>query len=374
MRIVYCINCLTVGGIEAITVAKANLLSGKGNQVWIITCCETSPRSPFPLSEKVTLCGLGLPVFYKFPWNLFYIGFSVKKKLRGLLREIEPDIVVSADSIDKWLVPARKPSWSLIREIHSFHDYRWMVTGSLMHKMIVRFGEFLDYTLIKRYDRIVILTEEDYDGYWKRKTKVCVIPDFCRFTRGKISRQVNKRIIAVGRLADEKDYPSLLRVARIVFDRYPDWCLDILGEGDERPVIESLIKRYSLQDNVFLHGAQTNVQDWMAESSILVLTSKYEGFAMVLVEAMTCGLPVVSYACPVGPKDIISDGVDGFLVPPGDEEAFASRICELIEDEPMRNRMGLAAIKKAERFNPNTVITQWIDLFKQLCLEKKGME
>lgn len=373
MRIVYCINRLAVGGIEAITVAKANLLSEKGNQVWIITCCEASPSSPFPISEKVTLCGIDYPCsfIYKFPWNIFHISFTVKKKLRGLLREIEPDIVVSADGIDKWLVPVRKPSWSSIREIHSFHDSRWMVPGSMRHKLIVRVGEFLDYKRVKRYDRIVILTEEDYKKYWKRKANVCVIPDFCRFTRGKISQQVNKRIIAVGRLADEKDYPSLLRVARIVFNRYPDWCLDILGEGDERPVIESMIKRYSLQDNVFLQGAQTNVQDWMAESSILVLTSKYEGFAMVLVEAMTCGLPVVSYACPVGPKDIISDGVDGFLVPPGDEETFASRICELIADEPMRKRMGASALKKSERYEADTVINQWIDLFEQLRLNSQ---
>ena len=183
---------------------------------------------------------------------------------------------------------------------------------------------------------------------------------------------MNKRIIAVGRMADEKNYPSLLRIVRIVFDRYPDWRLDILGDGADRPVIEDLINHYSLRDNVFLQGRQTNVQEWMAESSMMVLTSKYEGFAMVLVEAMTCGLPVVSYACPVGPKSIISDGVDGFLVPPGDEEAFASRICELIADRTLRRRMGSEAIKKAERFKPETVITQWVDLFKQLRLEKKA--
>lgn len=372
MKIVYCMTSLWVGGVEAITVAKANLLAKKGNQVWLVTCCNRYPCSPFPLSESVTLCGIDYHCF-KFPWNLFHLVFDVQKKLNKLLREIEPDIVVSVGGVDKWIVPLRKSSWSTVREIHSVHDYRMYSDGSLQKILSLRVGEFLEYKLINRFDRIVVLTEAE-GSFWKSKANICVIPDFCRFTSSNISQHVNKRIIAVGRLADEKDYPSLLRVARIVFDRYPDWCLDILGEGDERPVIESLIKRYTLQDNVFLHGAHTNVQDWMAESSMLVLTSRYEGFAMVLVEAMTCGLPVVSYACPVGPREIVSDGVDGFLVPPGDEEAFASRICELIEDEPMRKRIGLAAIKKAERFNPNTVITQWIDLFKQLRLEKKGME
>ena len=370
MRIVYCLNWLVYGGLEAITVAKANLLAEKGHQVWIITCCDGSPRSPFPLSEKVTIYGIDFPGRYKFPRNMFHIFFTLKKKLRGLLREINPDIVVSADGVDKWLIPARKPSWSSVREIHSVHDNRRRTTGPLFEKLIVRVGELIDYKLIKRYDRIVILTEEDYEAYWKNLANVCVIPNFCRFKRGKLSGLSHKKIIAIGRLSDVKDIPSLLRVVRIVFNKHPDWCLDILGEGEDRPLIEDLINRYSLKDNVFLRGTQANVQDWIAESSILALTSRYEGFSMVLVEAMTCGLPVVSYACPVGPRDIISDGVDGFLVPPGNEEVFASRLCELIEDEPKRKQMGAAALKKAERFQSDIVISRWIDLFKQLRLEK----
>ena len=370
MKIVYCMNSLWVAGVEAITVAKANLLSEKGNQVWLVTCCNRYPSSPFPLSEKVVLRGIDFRD-YKFPWNFLHLVFGLKKKLYELLCEIEPDVVISTGGVDKWIVPLRKSSWSTVREIHSVHDYRRYSNGSWRKKLSLRVGEFLEYKLINRFDRIVVLTEEARAS-WKSKANVCVIPDFCRFTSTSITQHVNKRIIAVGRMADEKNYPSLLRIVRIVFDRYPDWRLDILGDGADRPLIEDLINHYSLRDNVFLQGRQTNVQEWMAESSMMVLTSKYEGFAMVLVEAMTCGLPVVSYACPVGPKSIISDGVDGFLVSPGDEEAFASRICELIADHTLRRRMGSEAIKKAERFKPETVITQWVDLFKQLRLEKKA--
>ena len=368
MRIVYCVHSLQVGGIESITVAKANALANlSGNKVWIITCCDPAPISAFPVYEKVCLCGIQHPNNKPFPWNLLQIYFGIRIELQNILQTIQPDIVVSTGGIDKWLIPSKKRTWSTIREIHFIHDYRRKESIPFPQKLVAVIGEALDYRFLTRnYDSIVVLTEEDRHAFWKDSMKVHVIPNMCRFNNTTVSNVNEKRILAVGRLAKVKNYSSLLRVARSVFDRFPDWRLDILGDGQERSAIEKEIYELSLSEHVFLRGDKEDVQSWMSNSSLLVLTSKLEGFAMVLVEAMACGLPVVSYDCPYGPRSIISDGIDGFLVPLGDEEALAGRICELLENENLRRSMGQAALIKSKRYHIDNILSLWTDLFEQL--------
>ena len=108
----------------------------------------------------------------------------------------------------------------------------------------------------------------------------------------------------------------------------------------------------------------------MVGSSMLVMTSKFEGFGVVLIEAMSVGLPVVSYACPCGPKDVITNGKDGFLVPPEDEMVLAERLCSLIENDSMRREMGQEALENVKRFSIETVVAQWMDLFRKLVEER----
>ena len=137
----------------------------------------------------------------------------------------------------------------------------------------------------------------------------------------------------------------------MVKKRFPEWTLDIFGEGEEWDDLSSLIKGLSLSETVHLMGKSSMIQDVMPGYSVFALSSRFEGFGLVLVEAMSCGLPVVSYACPCGPRDIIRDGIDGFLVPPGDEATLAERICQLIEDENLRTKMGTAALERAKEFS-----------------------
>lgn len=148
-----------------------------------------------------------------------------------------------------------------------------------------------------------------------------------------------------------KNYKSLINVWKIVTDKHSDWLLEIWGAGEEYKTLNQRIISLGLQNNIFLKGYTNDVSLKLAESSLFILSSIFEGFGLVIIEAMSCGVPVVSYACPCGPQDIIADGHDGFLVPVNDEKVLADRICRLIEDKELRKEMGKAARLKAEQYD-----------------------
>lgn len=379
MTILYCLNYISsTGGVQIVTITKANALSKHvENNVWILACCDDSGRSCIPISESVGIIGIQQrDLTWRQPWVKIQQTFklpSLIRQFREYLLQIKPDILISTGGFDRWLVPFIKGPWSTVREFHTVKDYRERFSYTPIQKVFASIDGFLEnHFFLRRYDRIVVLTEEERAAQWREnKKKVRVIPNPIRFTDTTLSSLKNKRILACGRLCYQKNFSSLVRAIRPVFDRFPDWRLDIIGDGQEYASLQEEITRLSLNNHVFLRGNQANAQDWMADASIFVMTSRSEGFGLVLVEAMSCGLPPVSFACPAGPKDIISDGVDGFLVPPGDEEILSERICALIEDESLRKKMSAAALKKAERYRIPRITEQWMALFEELQQEKK---
>ena len=373
MRIVYCLNSLAqTGGIEATTVTKANALAAvSGYEVWIITLCDNSLISEFSLSRNVHLVGVDNVVTWHFPWNLFQIvlqWFKIKKRLLTRIQRINPDVVVSTGGLDKWFVPWIKGDWATIREVHCVKDYRRRQNGAITRRILARLGEILDYSFcVKRFDRIVVLTNEDRSTNWGKNDRVMVIPNPVRFA-GVAPAPVakNHTVIAVGRLVSQKNFEALIRAFGRVSHLFPDWQLSILGEGEERSRLEETIACLSLQNRVFLRGNQPNVSEWMTGASVFAMTSSYEGFALAMVEAMGCGLPVVSYTFPTGPKDIITDGEDGFLVPQGDEGALADRLRLLMGDEMLRKQMGTAAFSKARHYSIENILLLWCRLFENM--------
>lgn len=374
MRIVYCLNTISViGGVEAVSVTKANALAAiPGNKVWMIICGSSLAPPAFNISGKVELLSIDYRITWAFPLNLLQIAKewgSLRKQLQEHLNRIQPDIVVSTGGFDKWLVPFTRGRWAFVREVHGVKSYRRKEKGSFLKKKIATLGEWLDYHfLVTRVDRIVVLTQEDRITNWKDNPKIDVIPNPVRFEND-LTADVsqNKRILAAGRLTYQKNFSSLIRAFRRIANKYPEWTLVILGEGEERILLENLIDSLSLQRQVLLPGNVSNVRDWMFDSSMFALSSRTEGLPLVLIEAMSVGLPVISYSCPTGPKDVISNGIDGYLVPPENEEVLAERIATLIEDPSLRKRMSIAAIEKSKRFSIDQIIRQWCLLFDELC-------
>ena len=378
MKIVYCVDSINyVGGIQRVTVSKANALSElPGNEVWIIVA-DNSGSSCYYLSPSVHLVDLAVN-YFEDDWKselhalkgYLFKRPKHKKALTRVLKEVMPDIVVSVGTSEKYLILRIKGDWAVVREFHSPKNYRHLFSTSYYRRIVAYIGDILDFNFtIRRYDRIVVLTKADLELNWAGFDRVIAIPNpiVSSFQPSSLDR---KCVIAVGRLVPSKGFSSLIRSFRTVVNRFPDWQLDIWGEGAERQNLEEEIDKNGLTGSVRLRGVSNNVQQEMLSDSLFVFTSQYEGFGITFLEAMSCGLPVVSYDCDFGPGEIIEDGKDGFLVPVGDEDTLAERICSLIEDEGLRKRVGVAALEKSKKYSIENIIRMWMELFEDLCHEK----
>ena len=156
-----------------------------------------------------------------------------------------------------------------------------------------------------------------------------------------------------------------------VVEQYPDWQLEIWGKGEMENALQQQIEELKMEDKVLLKGFTPEPIQKMSQASMYLLSSKYEGLPLVIVEAMSVGLPVVSYMCPTGPKDIIDDGHTGFLIPNGDEDAFVEKVCKLIADEELRQKMGQEALKASENYRVERIAQRWMELFQQLLDRKR---
>ena len=374
MKIVLCYNTIRqLGGMEALLVFRANELSKiPGNEIWVVVTERTDSHRQLLLPE-VNYVDLGIGYFdlqSRFPMNLFSLAILQRKHKRllaALLKQIQPDIVVSIGGFEHALIPFIKGKWASVREIDFTSDYRRRMARNGKEMFAAICGEWLDnHYYIRKYDKLVLLTEEDRETYWRNYSRACVIPFPVRIVCDKPSALREKRVIALGRLFRQKNFISLIRIFRIVADRHPDWELYIYGEGEERKNLQNEITRLELDNNVFLKGRTDNVAEALQGASIFALSSIFEGLPNVVIEAMSCGLPVVSFKCPTGPKDMLTDGYDGFLIDNGNEKEFAERICDLIESESLRKEMGANALVASKRYSPDVVIDQWMTLFRNL--------
>jgi glycosyltransferase involved in cell wall biosynthesis len=378
MKIVYCLNSIRyLGGIQRVTITKANALADiSGNEVYILVSDNKDGMQTQSLSDKVNLIDLEINYYdgdskRSRIANLFVYA-SKRKKHRKLLyqtlSEIDPDVVISVGQSEKYmLLSMRNRSWKVIREFHFERNYRKQLAETRIEKLIAWIVDFYDFSYKeKKYDRIVVLTEEDKVANWKKWDNVSVIPNPVAFVSDEISKLNNNVIVTLGRLENQKNYSSLINSFKIINRIHPNWLLEIYGSGSQQDKLQLLIDELELRDTVYLKGTTNNATRELTNASIFALSSIMEGLPLVLVEAMECGLPVVSYQCPCGPKDIISDGVDGFLVPVGDEQMMADRICTLIEDEELRRKMGAAAKEKAKKYHIDNITKQWMNLFEEL--------
>ena len=373
-----------MGGIGKIAIIKANALAEiVGNEIFIIVtdhCVKSNLTSH--LSSNVHLVDLDVNYYeddWKSQWHVLK-GIFVKrrlhkKRLTKTLYEIQPDVVISLGQAEKYMLPEIRGDWATIREMHYCKNFRRFAASSrsVVYKISAQLSDIYDYCYkIRLYDQVVILTQEDKALNWKRTEKISVIPNPLTFHNDKISMLDTKKVIAVGRLSTQKNFSSLIHAFRCVTDCHPDWRLEIYGDGSEYVFLQKLIMDLRLENNVYLCGSTPQVQEKMCDSSIFVLSSIFEGFGLVITEAMSCGLPVVSYDCPCGPKDIITDGTDGFLVPTDNEQMLADKISYLIENPDIRTKMGIAALKKSENYHIEKIIPMWMRLFECLIAEKRN--
>ena len=220
-------------------------------------------------------------------------------------------------------------------------------------------------------DGIITLSQHDgniFRGYLKN---VFVIPNFKPFISNQTSNYKNHTLISVGRLSYEKGFDMLIDAFNLIHDQIGDWKLEIYGEGKEYDALSEKIKLYGLENKIFLKTFTSNIMEKYLNASIFICSSRSESFSMAIIEAMECGLPCISFNCKIGPQEIISDGIDGFLVDCFDIEELANKIKLLINDYTLRMNMGVNAKKKAKQYDVEVIMHHWE---KILGLEKQDGE
>ena len=370
MRILYVFRSLAVwGGIERVLVEKMNYLSSVyGYEVYMITSDQGNHPIPYHLEDKVHIEDLNIRFHQQYQYNIVKRKWIAKKlkriyeqHLSERIQQIQPDIIVctTADNIDS--LGKLKGSIPLVVESHSIclrtiEDGRfWLQRKWYKHYYL---------KALSKAEVIVSLTEGDATEWRKVHSHVVVIPNIVHLNEGSVSTHENKRVIWVGRLDYQKRPLEMVRIWEKIQLLYPDWRLDMYGEGEQQHELEDKVR--SLGMNIAIHQPMEHIFDCYQESSILVSTSLFEPFGLVIPEAISCGLPVVVFDCPYGPADIITDGVDGFLIMNRDIGAFVNKVCLLIENEDLRKQMGQNGALSSQRYRADIIMPKWIELFKQL--------
>lgn len=394
MHILFCTNSIgTRGGIERVTIVKANALAEMRNpdgelmnRVGIAYSDRFRfPETVHPLSPLVQTFDTEADIWHD--WN--YKGIEkyteprrkmrkYHQELQRIVDEFRPDVIIGVGQSEKFILP--KLNYTLpmvrIREIHFNSTYRrfTLEQGRWIDKVKCKLADYIDYHInCKRYDRAYLLTQQDKEENFPNDYHFGWMWNPSSFV---IDKEVNKKVerghvvIASGRLSFQKDYPALLRCWALLRNKRTDWRLRILGEGADLTALQSLAKTLNIEDSVEFVGYSSDVAGEMRKASIFAMTSLFEGFGLVIVEAMSCRLPVVSFDTKYGPRDIIRDGVDGFLVENRDEKAMAERLYQLMCDEELREKMAANAELRAVDFDVNVIAKKWMKEY-QMLLDKK---
>ena len=376
-KIVYCTPALySAGGTERVVSLKANYFADVlGYDVTIIVTDGRNSNSFFHLSDKVKVINLGLN--FEEIWNIPFIKKvflylkkqrNYKKLLKSELMRIRPDITITTLRREINFINEINDGSRKIGEQHlSRSNYRRTDPRftNICEKFFFRWWRNRVVSSLTKLDKLVVLTP-DAASEWPEVKNIMMIPDPLPIKVDRCSTTSYKRVITIGRYSFEKGYDLLLKVWSIVEKKLSDWQLDIFAMGDPTPYVKMMDDLSIDKKRCHLNSSVVDVEDEYMKSSILVQPSRTEGFGLVIVEAMSCGLPVVSFDCENGPRSIITNGEDGFLIPPFDVEMFANSLMRLMSDDDLRESMGEKGKQNSQRYDIDIVGQQWKQLFDEL--------
>ena len=414
MKIIYLIaGTYRAAGMERVLANKADWLASRGYDVLIVTTDQLGREPAFRLDPSIR--SVDLDINYeennggRFLNKVLHYPLKQwrhRRRLSALLKAEKADVVVSMFCNDAAFLPFIKDGSRKVLEIHFSRFKRLQYGRKGLWALADRFRSRNDLRVVSRFDRFVVLTQEDR-GYWEAEAalpNICVIPNARTFAPavapempaagpgmsaanpaalavglGAPAAQPSATavtpapsgsatsggiVLAAGRYNAQKAFDRLIEIWKTVAPQAPGWKLRIAGEGELRQALQQQIDAAGLHNSVILGKAEGDIRDFYAAADIYALTSLYEGLPMVLLEAQSSGLPIVAMACKCGPRDVVTDGEDGFLVPEGDNEAMADKLLELINDPALRHRMGAAALRASDRFDEAAVMQRWTGLFR----------
>lgn len=370
MRILFTTDQIYLhGGIEKVMAEKANYFADVLNyEVYILTTEQKGHEPCYFLSDKIKRVDIGVNyirfISYFHPKNLAKIPnhFMLWKKN---IKEIKPDIIITCNfAFDFYWTPFFLRKISKLKEFHSSRYFEEIERekASFLKRINYSINDFIE----SKYTKLILLNSDEAKYY--RSKNIEIIPNPISINESGEASLANHKAIAAGRIAPVKGFEKAILAWKTVVDQFSDWELHIYGQGEKQYIesLQNLINENNLQKNVIIKNAVSNLDTVLLDYSIYVMTSLTECFPMILLESLASGLPIVSFDCPHGPKNIITNNEDGFVVENQDVIALSGKINLLIRDEDLRINMGKKGKQNSYRFSKENVILKWQSLFNSL--------
>lgn len=376
-KIVFCTPALySAGGVERVVAVKANYFAEQlGYDVTVIVTEGKGRDCFFPISDKVRIVNyeLNFEELWRLPfWKKVFVYLikqrRFKKRLKADLMKIRPDFTISTLRREINFLNGIDDGSFKIGELHvNRANYRNIDTtnSNVLKRLFAKMWMNSLLGHLKRLDKMVVLTDNAL-GDWPELSNVVKIPDALPFRINGKSDLTAKRVVSIGRYAYDKGNDLLLQAWTIIEKQMPEWTLEIYGNGDKEPYQKQMVDLGIDQQRCQLHGPVTDVKKEYLSSSVFVLPSRFEGFGLVIIESMACGVPIVAFDCENGPRSIISDDENGFLISPFDVNLMAEKVMLLMKNQELRYRMGENAQKAASQYEMDKIGLQWKHLFDEL--------
>ena len=370
MKIIFIIDQVYIhGGIERVLSVKANYLADMlGYEIHIVTTEQKENTPCYDFSKKVKFHDLGINYnrnkSYYHPINLIKLPKHILR-IKKSIKNLKPDsIVVCSHSTDSYFLPFICKKIPKVKEFHYskfFEDIRKKEPNNILREYYFKFTEYVE----KSYDKIIVLNKDE-ERYYKSENTV-VIPNPVSFFPTNISNQTNKIVIAAGRVAKVKRFEKLIDIWKGIYEEFPEWKLNIFGEGsvNYENQIKEKIEDLKMSNVIFMKGSTNKISDKMIDSSIYAMTSHTECFPLVLLEAQTCGLPIITFDCPTGPRNIVDEN-SGFLIKQDNDNDFIMKLKMLMLNKELRIKKGKCARENSKKFSVNSVLEKWDKMFNSL--------